>query len=251
MANEPKILFLDIETFPNVAYVWGKYQQDVIRYIQEACIATYAYKWLGEPVHAKGLPDFKGYKPGSYDDRQLVNDLWKLLDEADIVVAHNGDDFDVRMCNARFIHHGLTPPSPYKTVDTKKVASHAGRFNSNRMDDLGVYLKMGRKIKTDFDLWEGCINGDPASWRDMIRYNKHDVVMLEKLYLKLRPWTRTHPNFAVRTGALCPKCNSSNVQFRGLQVTSTRQYQRFQCKDCGGWGRMVKSEKGSAKTTNC
>src|ERR1700676_2084813 len=119
MLSKPRILLLDVETLPNLAYVWGKYEQNVIEYKQESCLATFAYKWLDEDkVFVRGLPNYSGYKRGSYNDKKLVTDLWKLLDAADVVVAHNGDAFDVRVCNYRFIVNGLMPPSPYKTVDT-------------------------------------------------------------------------------------------------------------------------------------
>lgn len=241
---KPKILFLDLETFPNQAFVWGTYDQNVIRFIKQGCIATYAAKWLDEPVFAKALPDYKGYKSGSYDDKALVKDLWKLLNEADIVVAHNGDEFDVKVCKGRFIFHELTPPSPFKTVDTKKVAKKVARFNSNKLDDLGQLLGIGKKIKTDFDLWQGCIDGDLASWNQMVTYNKKDVILLEKMYKRFLPWMNNHPNYSETTE--CPKCGSRNVQSRGTARTTTRMYQRFQCQDCGGWHRAVKSEKGTA-----
>jgi len=237
----PKILFLDIETFPNIAYVWGKYDQNVIRFLKEGCIATYAAKWAGGKVFSKSLTSYKGYKPGSYDDKKLVEDLWKLMDEADIVVAHNGDDFDLRVIRARFIYYGLKPPSPVKTVDTKKVARRVARFNSNKLDDLGSLLGLGKKIKTDFDLWDGCINGNASSWKQMITYNQKDVILLEKLYNKLLPWIASHPNHGVyNPDAVCPKCGGADVQLRGMAVSTTRTYQRFQCKKCGGWGRFSK-----------
>jgi DNA polymerase elongation subunit (family B) len=238
------ILFVDIETFPNLAFVWGKYQQDVIRFKQESCVATYAAKWLGKPVFAKALPDYVGYKPNSYDDRALIADLHALLDKADIVVAHNGDNFDIRVIKGRFIFHNMKPPSPFKTVDTKKVARKVARFNSNKLDDLGSLIGAGRKIKTDFDLWQGCINGDAKSWARMVRYNKKDVVLLEKLYLRLLPWITNHPNHGVLTlGAICPKCGSKSVTSRGYAATATRRYKRFQCNKCGGWGRVSLSDK--------
>lgn len=246
----PKILFLDIETLPNVAYVWGKYEQNVLAYTQESCIATFAAKWLdhGE-VFSRALPDYPGYKAGSYDDARIVRDLWELFNEADIIVTHNGIDFDNKVCAARFIYHSLNPPSPYKNVDTKRVAKRVARFNSNRLDDIGNYLSLGRKIKTDFTLWEGCITGKKQSWDQMVTYNKQDVLLLEKVYLILRPWVKDHPNFTIETRAACPKCNSNNIQYRGHVITSTRKYRKFQCNNCGGWGRVIKSE-GSAETTS-
>jgi hypothetical protein len=253
MTKLPRILFLDIETFPNQAFVWGMYDQNVIRFKEQTCLATYAAKWLDEKeVFAKGLCDYKGYKPGSYDDTKLVADLWNLVDEADIIVAHNGDQFDVKVIQARFIFHRLSPPRPFKTVDTKKAVKRVARFNSNKLDDLSFLLENEKKIKTDFDLWENCINGVRKAWDQMIAYNKKDILLLEKLYLRLRPWISNHPNFSVLAGKLervCPKCGAKRLIYRGFAVTQGRRYRRLQCQDCGGWAREVKSEDG-AKVTN-
>jgi RNase_H superfamily len=243
--SEPRILFLDIETFPNLSYTWGKYEQDVIRFKQQTCIATVAYKWRGSnKVEAKALPDYRGYKSNSYDDASLVKDLWKLLDEADIVVAHNGNSFDLKVIQGRFLFHGLEPPSPYKSVDTKLLTKAVARFNSNKLDDLGQLFFQERKIKTDFDLWEGCIHGDSASWKQMVTYNKKDVELLEKLYDKLLPYARTHPNVSVYKGGMCcPKCGSERLQSRGYTRSVTRVYRRYHCTSCGGWSRSTVNEK--------
>lgn len=239
----PKILLLDIETFPNIGYTWGKYDQNVIRYTQEKCLATFAAKWLNEkPVIAKALNSYPNYKPGSYDDVELVKELWQLLDAADVVVAHNGDAFDIKECNGRFIVHGLKPPKPFKTIDTKKAVKRVSRFNSNKLDDLGELLHIGRKIKTDFDLWAGCISGDSRSWRLMVDYNKKDVILLEKLYLRLRHWITNHPNFTVLDRSWCVKCGSKNIQYRGFAIRGKSRFRRFQCQECGGWGTVTKSE---------
>jgi hypothetical protein len=249
---EPKILFLDIETFPNLGYVWGKYDQNVIRYTQQSCIATFVAKWAGKKeIITKALPDYAGYKPGSYSDKAIVLDLWKLFDEADIIVAHNGDQFDVKVVVGRFILHNMRPPSPFKTIDTKKLTKEVARYNSNALDDLRGQLFETHKIKTDFDLWEGCINGDPKCWANMVKYNKVDVLLLEKLYYRLAPFAKTHPNLTFWTRGECPKCGGHNVQYRGVARCITRQYQRFQCNDCGSWGRVAKSDKGAGtKTVN-
>lgn len=252
MENKPKILVLDIETFPNQSFTWGKYQQDVIRFIQQSCIATFSAKWLGEKkMISKALRDYPKYKPWSYDDKELVKDIWKLLDEADIVIAHHGVGFDFKVCTARFIFHELPPPAPYKTIDTKLIFSGITRFNTNKLDDLCQTLGIGRKIKTDFDLWEGCIKGEKKSWDLMVKYNEQDVIMLEELYLRALPYVKDHPNLTLWTNGLCPKCGSAEVQYRGYQGTTTRVYRRFQCKNCFGWGRAVKCEKSpKALTTN-
>ena len=253
MDKRPRILLLDIETLPNLGFTWGLYDQNVIRFKQQTCLATYAWKWLGEKeVYAKALSDYPGYKAGSYDDAKLATDLWKLFDEADIIIAHNGDQFDIKVCQARFIFHDLRPPKPFKTIDTKKAVKKVGRFNSNKLDDLCSLLEDEKKIKTDFDLWLGCIEGDQASWAQMVKYNKKDILLLEKLYIRLRPWINNHPNFTVLSGSLnrvCPKCGSQKLTYSGFQITQSRRYRRLKCQNCGGWTREVKCEDG-AKVTN-
>lgn len=247
---EPKILFLDIETFPNLAWTWGKYDQNVLAFEKETCIAAFAAKWGNGPVFARALPDYEGYEPRSYDDSKLVAELHRLVSEADIIVAHNGADFDIRVMNGRFIAHKMPPPPPYKVVDTKRAVKRVARFNSNKLDDLSKQLEGSRKLKTDFDLWLGCINGDPKAWAKMVRYNKRDVLLLEKLYLRIRPWINNHPNVTLLAkDAKCPKCGSRHIQWRGSTVAQTRIYARFQCQKCGGWGRAVKSSGGSQVTT--
>jgi hypothetical protein len=205
---EPKILFIDVETLPNIAWTWGKYDQNVLGFAQQTCIATFAAKWRGKGVFSRALPGYKGYKPLSYDDKALVQDLWKVLDEADIAVAHNGKDFDFRVITGRFLFHGMQPPSPYKIVDTKLISSRVARFNSNKLDDLGQHFGLGKKIKTDFDLWLGCMRGDLECWRKMAKYNMQDVILLEQIYDRFLPFIADHPNQALyrQDGEVCPKC---------------------------------------------
>lgn len=219
----------------NIAYVWGKYEQDVIAYVEEGYMLSWSAKWLdGRPI-TKGLCDYK-----SADDRELVTELHQLISEADIIIAHNGDRFDVKKMNTRFIYHGLKPPEPYKTIDTLKVARKYFAFNSNKLDDLGNFLKQGRKVKhPGFDLWLRCAAGDPKSWGLMKKYNKQDVLLLERIYLKLRPWIQNHPNTAIMSGKEdgCPACQSANLQRRGFGFTKSGKFPRYQCMDCGKWSQ--------------
>lgn len=236
-----KTLIFDIETMANLAYVWGKYEQNVIRYEKEWYMLSFAYKWLGEKqTYVASLPDFESYKKDKTDDRELVKLLHSLFDAADIIIAHNGASFDVKKSNAKFIEHGLPPPSYYKVIDTKLVAKRYFNFNSNKLDDLGNILGLGRKVETGgFDLWMGCASGDMKSWKKMCIYNKQDVVLLEKIYLKMRGWMSTHPNVGIFEHDIfwCPKCGSKNVQRRGEYRGNPTVYAKYFCNDCRGWSR--------------
>lgn len=231
-----KVLLFDIETSPNIGYTWQKWDQNVIAFKKEWEMLSFAYKWLGES---------KVYcvtREGKKSDKDLVKKLHTLLSSADIVIAHNGDAFDVKKAHAKFIEHGFAPPTPFKSVDTRSIARRYFKFNSNSLDDLGNLLGVGRKMKhSGFDLWLGCMNNEPKAWAEMAEYNKQDVLLLERVYLKMRPWIRNHPN----VGSLlqnCPKCSGSLKRRGTVTQNSGVVKQRYQCRSCHGWhlGKLAK-----------
>ncbi len=249
--QKAKILLYDIETAPNLAYVWGKYEQNVISYEEEWYMLSFAYKWFGEKqTHVKALCDFKGYRRGAMDDKELVKALHELFNEADVVIAHNGDQFDQKKSNARFIYHGLTPPRPYRQIDTKKVAKKYFRFNSNKLDDIGQLLKLGKKLPTGgFDLWLGCMAGEQKAWQTMKKYNVQDVILLEKVYLKMRGWIGNHPSMALLNDTMdaCPNCGADkkHIVKNGSYHNRVTKVQVWGCRQCGAHprSRMVEPSK--------
>ena len=227
-----KILLLDIETAPTLAYVWGAYQQDIIDVAEDWHILSYAWKWLEDKtISYKSLYDCPA------GEQELIEDLWELFDTADVIVAHNGDSFDIKKCNAMFLRYGLKPPRPYKTVDTRKIARKYFRLDKNTLADIGRYLGFGGKEDhLGFKTWLGCMNGDPEAWSIMKGYNIRDVELLEKVYLTIRPWHSGHPNLNLYSEANdCPTCGSHKIQRRGYSYAKVQIRQRFHCTDCGAW----------------
>ena len=236
----PKILFLDIETAPITGLSWGIFETNLMHVIEPTFMLCFAYKWLGKSkVHTKALCDYPGYRKNKKSDKSLVKDLWGVLDSADVVIAHNGDAFDIKKTNARFVVHGLAPPTPYKTVDTLKIARRHFKFDSNKLDNLGGYLNVGRKLPhTGKHLWLGCMSGDAKAWSQMVRYNAQDVRLLERVYEKIKAWSPSHPiltAIAPQKTTACPTCLSHNVQRRGWNIAKVKKTPRFQCSDCGHW----------------
>lgn len=231
-----RILFLDIENSPSLGWAWAKYDVNVIDFKTDWYLLSFAWRWADEKaIHVRGLIDYSGFHRDMEDDRRLTEALWKLLDSADLVIGHNLDRFDIRKINTRFLAHGMPPPSPYRTLDTLKVAKRYFRFDSNRLDDLGRCLGVGRKLQhTGFELWRNCMVGQKAAWALMKRYNKQDVALLIKVYYLLRAWAGNHPNVN-RGEVACPKCGSPKIQKRGFEFTLLRRKQRFQCQVCRGW----------------
>lgn len=232
MQQKAKILFFDIETSPNLAYVWAKYQQDVIAYEREWQLLSFAWKWQGDSK-------VRVLSQRHNSEDQLVRALHRLFQQADILVAHNGDEFDIKKARAKFLEHGLPPPPRTPSVDTKKVAKQNFMLNSNSLNDIGKLLKIGQKVETGgFGLWLGCMSGKLKSWQKMEKYNKQDVILLEKVYDKLMPWVKNHPSVGLLSGGpkhSCPNCGSESLKKKGLRANTKTLQQQWQCKDCHSW----------------
>lgn len=234
-----KILIIDIETAPNIAYVWRFFKENVgaKQVLEHTEIMSYAYKWLGED-------EVYYFDTQFTSENNILEPLMEVLDAADIVVAHNGNKFDLPTIQGRALVAGLRPPSPYKTVDTLLVARYEFNFPANSLEYLSTILGVEQKGKHEkfpgFELWSECIKGNPEAWEEMREYNIQDVITLEQIYLKMRPWMRKHPNVGVfndQKNHVCPKCGSEHLHYRGYSHTNVGRYHRFQCQDCGGWGR--------------
>lgn len=242
--NKIKTLLFDIETSPIISYNWGVWEQNAIKVIKDWEVLSISYKWLGEKEIS-----FIGRKNGVYGEKDVLKRIWGLFNEADIVVAHNGDQFDIKKVNTRLAKFGFTPPAPYKQVDTKKVAKNRFGFTFNSLDELSKFLGCPvQKIKHEgFGMWEKCMAGDKKAWQRMKEYNKRDVEVLEWIYLRLRPWMTNHPNSNVfsDTQFSCPACSSNRLQRRGYSVTRISKRQRYQCLSCGAWssGEVIKINK--------
>lgn len=201
----PKILTLDIETTPELGYVWGRFKQFLapVQVAQRSYMLTWSAKWLGEDevladaINYHRTPE-EGKQYREEDDFEVVSSMWHLLDECDVAIAHNGLRFDFPYLNSRFAYHGLGMPSPYKAVDTCKIAKKYFRFPANSLKELGIYLGINTpKLDTDFQLWIDCMHGVRGAWDYMVEYNKFDVKLLEEVYLKLRPYDKSAPNLAL------------------------------------------------------
>jgi hypothetical protein len=241
-----KIILFDIETAPIQAHVWQLYDTNVVRMIRDWELMSFSWKELGEKkTHVLSRRTVKS-------EADLVKKLHEVLSGADILVAHNGNKFDIKKANAKFIQFKLRPPRPSYSVDTRAVAKRHFKFSSNKLDDLGQLLAVGRKVRTGgFDLWEDCLAGKESAWKKMEKYNQQDVRLLERVYLKLRPWISNHPSLSLltKTPKSCPKCGSTRpMHSNGFRRTVAGAYQRLQCQDCGGWAKITVSKK-KKKTT--
>lgn len=229
-----KILLLDIETSPNVAHVWGLYRQNIAisQLIDSSFVMCWAAKWLGSDEMLFGSVR-KGKK-------KMLSRIYALLEQADAVVHYNGSRFDIPTLNKEFLLGGLTPPASFQQIDLLKTARQQFKFPSNKLDYVAKALNVGGKlVHAGHQLWVDCLAGKEEAWKQMEEYNKNDVLLLEKVYYKLLPWIKNHPNVSVYndTPHSCVVCGSTALNKRGFHYTSVAKYQRYQCKDCGAWSK--------------
>lgn len=233
---KPKILLLDIETAPATAYVWRLFDENIglEQLITPSRMLCWAAKWYGGGWH---IADERGNRLA------MLKSLHALLSEADAVVTYNGDRFDLPKINGEFVAAGLDPVPPIPSIDLYKTAKQLG-YQSNKLLFVAKHLSIGQKVETGgFKLWADVMAGDEKAWAKMLRYNKQDVALLEKLYTKLRPYIKSHPALHGNGGVNCPVCGSPKVQRRGNRRTKAFTIERLHCQGCGSWfdGRRSKT----------
>lgn len=255
MVKLPKILIFDIETSPLKAYIfatrlWNTNVNEE-QVLSEWFALCWSAKWLFDD---KIISDrLTSREARNEDDSRIVKSLWKLLDEADIVVAHNGDKFDVPNMNTRFIVNNLPPTSPYQTIDTCSIAKKQFGFSHNNLNALARVFGFKSKMETNFQLWKSCVDGDEVALQRMEKYNRHDVELLEEVYMKIRPWIHSHPNIGLYTEAtepICSNCGSRNItKTEKFYYTMTGKYELYKC-ECGAYIRVRTSSLSKDKRKN-
>ena len=255
--TKAKIAIGDIETAPLISGHWGLFDQNIsLNQIEtEWAILSFSWKPLGGTKKDIVYMDTKD-QASPRDDLELCTALWHLLDEYDFLIAQNGKRFDLKKINARLIMHGFKPPSPIRVIDTLLMARQVAAFTSNKLEWLSSNLtdtpKSHHNKFPGWMLWKECLDGNPKAWAEMRKYNIRDIDATEKVYLKLRPWVKDHPNVNVYEDTEtinCRACGSDNQVKKGFSYTNIGKYQRYHCGDCGSWhrGRQMLNTTASRK----
>ena len=230
----PKILLFDVETSFYHFVGWGTYKQYIQHYqiTEHQYIISWAAKWLYDDNVQSDVVTSEESK--NRDDKRILKSIWKLLDEADIVIGHNGDRFDLRKLRWRFISEDMQPPSPFRIIDTLKIARREFFAPSYKQDFLTKYFHLQNKLETNFQLWKDCEAGIPEKLEEMVKYNRHDVMGLEELYLKIRPYIHNHPNLGVLMDKdVCPTCGADDiVETNSEYITSANRFLVYRCNSC-------------------
>lgn len=205
--------------------------------IKPGYILSYSAKWYGGDEVM-----FNSIKRSN--TRTMLKAVHDLLTEADAVVHYNGKKFDIPTLNREFLLYDMLPPAGYKQIDLLPIVRRQFKFPHNKLDYVAQALGCGGKVKhAGFEMWLGCMAGDEESWAKLQEYNIEDVLITERVYVKLLPWIPNHPNVGLYNNLadVCPNCGGKHLQRRGYSFTSVGKYQRYQCNDCGSWSRGKKT----------
>lgn len=227
-------LFFDLETAPNIGLFWEAGYKKNIGYeniIKERAIICICYKWEEErEVHSI-------HWDAKQSDKKMLEHFVKVASEADELVAHNGDKFDLAWIRTRCLFHQIDMFPNYVTIDTLKVSRSKFRFNSNKLDYIGKFLGIGKKIKTDFNLWKDILlYKDKVAMSKMIKYCIQDVILLEKVYKKLSNHIIAKTHFGVIFGqdrGSCPECGSDElIRSHRRALASGIIKIQYKCRTC-------------------
>jgi DNA polymerase elongation subunit (family B) len=234
LTTKRRRLFFDLETAPNIGLFWEAGYKKNIGYeniIKERAIICICYKWEDEKEVSSLHWDYK------QSDKKMLEAFIKICIEADEMVAHNGDRFDLAWIRTRCLFHGIQMFPNYVTIDTLKISRSKFKFNSNRLDYIGKFLGIGKKIKTEFSLWKDILlHKDKVAMAKMIKYCQMDVILLEKVYKKLASHIPAKSHFGVIFGQdrkSCPECGSDDL-IRSKNRTTATGLRKIQyiCKTC-------------------
>jgi len=227
--SKKRLLFLDIEWAPALAYVWQMWKVDIspAQLLDHGGMLCFCAHWDGEK-------DFMFWSAWEHGREGMAKAALELLNEADAVVTYNGDKYDLPKITGEIVLAGLAPPPPVTSIDVLKTVKKFG-FNMNRLAYIGPLLKVGGKVKHEgFDLWKSVLAGDEQAKKRMTKYCIQDVRLLKKLYLRIKPFIKTHPFFGVEKQD-CGTCGKGPLQKRGYRRTKSFIIQRLQCQHCGAW----------------
>lgn len=252
--DTPNLLYLDIETTQILGKSWVAYDTNLTRVIRPSYILSFAVAKNDESIKVHKLPDYKTFRKDHRDDTALMEELRNYLNWADVVIAHNGDGFDLKKIRTRLLINGLFPSSPYETIDTLKLCRSIFGFPINKLDFVCRLLGIGRKLPhLGLDMWDEC-EDNPKNvkiWTMLAKYNAHDIYLLRELYKKIRAWAPNIPNMNAISGNKdqCPRCSSFNTIKNGyrmkLKTRTSKRYQRHLCHQCGHYwiGDIIKNDE--------
>lgn len=234
--TDKRLLFLDIEWEPALAYVWKMYDENISpdQLVDAGGMLCFCARWEGE----SNYQFFSKWEDGRDG---MAKAALELLSEADAVVTYNGDRYDIPKIMGEILLAGLTPPPAPTSIDIFKTVKKMG-FVMNRLAYIGPLLGVGGKVPHEgFRLWRDVLEGKESAQKKMKRYCIQDVRLLVRLYERIKPFIKNHPHMGTSKHE-CGACGSNDTQKRGFRRTKHYLIQRIQCNSCGSWSEGTRTK---------
>lgn len=253
MKVKPKIVMFDLETLPDMNAAMERFA-GISQWPGKSIgadmnsIICFGYKILGDKrARCESIWDIDpDWSKNVNDDSALCQFIYDTLHDADGIVTHNGEKFDIKVLNTRLKKYGLPGLHKILHVDTCQLAKSKLKLSSNSLDNVASHLGCRRKLKHDgWGMWVRVRQGDPTAARLMAKYCIQDVEVLHEVFEALRCFTSKIPNYNLFDGAkqVCPSCGKATRQkSKGWKHTSTRSYRQKICGHCGSVYRLDSSE---------
>ena len=204
-----------------------------------------AWKWYDE----EDVEFAAEWQVGGYDG--FMRAVWEVFDRADLIIGHNADRFDARHLMGGWAEMGLPAPSPYKVIDTLKIARGTFAYESNTLDALNKRLGIDAKTdKYDSRVAKAAVAGDKEA-QDRIRfYNMGDIAASEALFDRLRPYARNIPHLGMWTDdeMACPSCGHTMTATGRTVHANVQKYEHLRCDNCGAHARGTTTLKSPTRT---
>ena len=230
--TEPNILILDLETSPDEGLFWGPGKQYIThdQITRERQIICASWKWLnqGKVRHIDWGKDA--------DDRRILDKICPVVEQADMVIAHNLDRFDFPWIRGRLLYHDMEPLARVRQFDTLKECRKTFKLNSNALDYVSKFIGREGKTKVGYQLWKDLMATNRAKDRKIITdYCDGDVLELEAVYLAIRPHLINVFNLSIfhEDNRICPSCGGNLHKHDKRFYTNVGKKQRYKCQDCG------------------
>jgi len=229
-----KRLFYDLETSMLVTWAWrtGKQYVGANQILEHNKIISAHWKWEGEDkVH------HIDWGLNKQCDKKIVETLIKEFDKADEIVAHNGDRFDIKWVKSRAIYHGLEMRSNYRSIDTLKLAKSNLNLPSYSLKELCKYYGLPQKIDAGgIETWQKIqFEKDQEALDHLLFYGDGDIISLEAVFQKLRPYVKLKSNYATLYGNenfFCPECSALPYWNKTYTTLAGTLKHYMKCKRC-------------------
>lgn len=244
--REPKIILLDIETLPDLQAAlkhWCRLSDFPGKTLKASITSIICIGWkvYGEDkTHCLNAWDYPEWSQDVNQDKPLLQDFLRVIEDADAIVTHNGKKFDYKHIQTRLMKHKLPPMPKLMHIDTCQVAKSNLYLINNKLNTVAHFLTKEEKLQNGgWDLWVDTYHRKRKAMRLMTQYCKQDVIALEAVFKELKSFV-TLPNHNLYTQGdqkLCPNCGSTRLKSHGLKHTKTNTYRRLRCRDCQTFSR--------------